>query len=162
MKSIQSYILERLVLNKRSKLTPSELKNVVDTISNVLDIEGYANQPDSEDNVDDIIKGIKEGVLISGIITPYFFTCQRYYDEISDYGVDVKNITPILDNYYDKLCQKINYKTADKVFDSNEMYGLNIYANEYGINFAFYQESIFVIDANSELIKDIDIEDEEY
>lgn len=162
MKSIQSYILERLVLNKRSKLTPLELKNVVDTISNVLDIEGYANQPDSEDNVDDIIKGIKEGVLISGITTPYFFTCQRYYDEISDYGVDVKNITPILDNYYDKLCQKINYKTADKVFDSNEMYGLNIYANEYGINFAFYQESIFVIDANSELIKDIDIEDEEY
>ena len=110
MKTIQSYLLERLVLNKRSKLTPSELKNVVDTISNVLDIEGYVNQPDSEDNVDDIINGIKEGILISGITTPCFFTNDSYYAEISDSGVDADNIIIVSDKHYNKFYRKINYK----------------------------------------------------
>ena len=53
--------------------------------------------------------------------------------------------------------RKINYKNAEKVFDSNEMYGLTIYANEYGINLSFYEDSIFAIDKYAELIKDIDI-----
>lgn len=162
MKTIQSYILERLILKKRGKLSEAELKELIGKISEVLNLEGYVNEPDSEDNIADIIKGVKEGVLIAEIISAYFLTCQSYYNEISDYGADVENITPVSDNYYDKLCQKINYKNADKVFESDEMYGLNIYANEYGINFVFYQHSIFVIDANNELIKDIDIDDEEY
>lgn len=160
MKTIKSYILERLILKKHSKLTEVELKELISIISEVLNLEGYTKN--SADNIDDITNGIKEGILVAEIISPYFFTCQRYYDEISDYGANVENITPISDNFYDKLCQKINYKTADKVFDSDETYGLNIYANEYGINFVFYQDSIFVIDTNNELIKDIDIEDEEY
>lgn len=161
MKTIKSYILERLILNKQRKLSDKELKELISMISDVLNLEGYANGVDSEDNINDIIKGVKEGILVAGIISPYFLTCQSYYNEISDYGADVEEITPITDESYRELCQKINYRNGDKVFESNEMYGLNIYANEYGINFAYYQDSIFVIDANNELMKDIDIDDED-